>query len=141
MKLWLNGNHTKGCQVSNETVYITNKSAIHDYSSAAEYGAIRFITNGNYPIFKTARLQEEITEALVYSTADDYLLFSGSSTVSALCAIVWLEMHGSVKILMFDRTQSKYVMRQVVRKDLRIEIENARDRLTGDSSRMASERT
>jgi hypothetical protein len=120
------------------TVYITNKSAVHDYSSASSYGAIRFVTTGNYPIFKTSRLQEEIIEALIHSSPEDFLLFSGSSTVSALAALVWLEMHGQLKSLLWDRGQNMYVLRVFVRRDLRMEIETIRDRMQGSHGRMAS---
>ena len=58
------------------TVYVSNRASTHDYTSASKMGALRFVTIGNYPIFKTARLQEEIITALAYSTKDDYLLFS-----------------------------------------------------------------
>ena len=118
------------------TVFVTNKSATHDYSSAAYVGALRYVTNGNYPIFKTTRLQEEIISVLAYSTKDDYLLFSGSSVVAAICMAVWLEMHGIAKILLWDRTQDKYVVRVIDRQPLRLELETAIDLAEGRPSRV-----
>lgn len=118
------------------TVYVSNRASTHDYTSASKMGALRFVTIGNYPIFKTARLQEEIITALAYSTKDDYLLFSGSSVVAALCMAVWLEMHGVAKILLWDRTEDCYVVRVIEQSRLRIDLESARDLAEGRVSRM-----
>jgi len=116
---------------SPHTVFVTNKSHSHDYTSASKLGALRFVTNGNYPIFKTIRLQEEIINALAYSSKDDYLLFSGSSVVAALAMAVWLEIHGVAKILLWDRTQDSYVVRVIETKQIRIEVETAKDLIEG----------
>ncbi len=118
------------------TVYITNKSSTHDYSSALRYGAMRFVTTGNYPIFKTARLQEEIIEALINSSPEDYLLLSGSSAVAAMCVLVWFQMHSVAKILLWDRTQQVYVLRALDRSTIRVEIESVKDRVQGGAGRM-----
>lgn len=117
-----------------QTVYVTNKSQTHDYTSAAKYGALTFVTNGNYPIFKTARLTEEIIEGLAQSTAEDYLLLSGANLIGALCMIVWLEMHGQVKVLLYDRPEDEYVVRVIRRTELRMEIETIKDRTQGATS-------
>lgn len=109
------------------TVFVTNKSTVHDYTSAMQYGALRFVTTGNYPIFKTMRLQESIIDVLVHSNKDDYLLFSGSSVVAALCMLIWVKMHGYANILLWDRTQDKYVTRVIEGGKLEINIEQARD--------------
>ena len=120
----------------NQTVFITNRSPTHVYDSAYTFGSIRYVTSGNYPIFKTARLQEEIIDVLAYSTKHDYLLFSGSGVVAALCLTVWLEMHGECRALLWDRTEDAYVLRVIERSNIRLEIERASDRAQGSSSRM-----
>lgn len=94
-------------------VFITNKSPSHEYSPAAKFGAITFVTMGNFPIFKTQRLQEEVIKSLVNSRPDDYLLLSGSSVIAAMCLTVWLHMHGKAKMLLWDRTQNEYVLRVI----------------------------
>jgi hypothetical protein len=109
------------------TVFITNRADRHAYDSALNFGAICFITSGNYPIFKTSRLIEEIVEALAHSTPNDYLLFSGSATISGLCLAIWLEKHGKCKALLWD--QRSYIQRDLERSKLRIEIERVRDRI------------
>jgi len=40
---------------------------------------MRPITSGNYAIFKTTRLLEEVVAALARSSETDYLAFSGSA--------------------------------------------------------------
>jgi len=111
-------------------VYITNKAASHDYSRATHFGAIRFVTQGNYPVFKTGRLQEEIVTALIYSNPWDYLLFSGSGVVASLCSLVWFELHSQANILLWDRTKNSYVQRTVEREGMRMLINEMRDKLT-----------
>jgi hypothetical protein len=111
------------------TVFVTNRSPTHDYSPAAKFGSLRFVTMGNYPIFKTGRLQEEIIDALIHSTPDDFLVISGSGTIAAMCMAVWLELHGKVKMLLWDRTEGTYVVREINKPMLRVEIETARDKL------------
>ena len=111
------------------TVFISNMSKEHDYTSAAKYGAIRPVTSGNYPIFKTARLLEEITAALLYSEETDYLLLSGSSVVAGYCIAVWLMLHKKCNLLLHDRRQGQYVPRLFDRVAVMTDIERARDKL------------
>lgn len=115
------------------TVFISNMSKDHDYGKAAPYGVIRPVTSGNYPIFKTARLTEEIVGALIHSTEDDYLLLSGSSVVAGLCLSIWLTVHKKANLLLHDRRQGAYVPRSIDRDELRLEIEQARDKLKAAS--------
>ena len=117
--------------MTEHTVYISNMSKAHDYAKAAKFGAIRPITSGNYPIFKTTRLMEEIIEALSESTEDDYLLLSGSSVIAALCMLVWSQMHKRVAILLFDRRQDDYVERVEVRAEIREAINKTIDKREG----------
>lgn len=118
------------------TVYVTNRAQSHDYSSATKHGALRFVTQGNYPIFKTTRLQEEIIEGLAHSQPYDLLLFSGSSVVSAICMAVWLEMHSTAKILLWDRTENQYVLRVIPRQSIRVEIERVAEQIQRSTGRM-----
>lgn len=110
----------------NSVVFITNKSISHDYSAAEEFGALKFVTMGNYPIFKIDRLTEEVIESLLHSKPTDYLLLSGTAVVAGLCMMIWIELHGKAKILLWDRADSVYVLKEIVRKDIRLEIERVR---------------
>ena len=111
------------------TVFISNVARDKDYTPAAKYGAIRAITRGNFPIFKTNRLIEEIIEPLLESNDDDYLVLSGSSIICALCVALWLQMHDNLKVLLHDRASNSYVERHLKRSELRLRIEQVSDQL------------
>lgn len=112
---------------SSATVFISNQAKDHNYEPARKYGALRAITSGNYPIFKTVRLRDEIVQALTHSRPDDYLLLSGSSVVAGLCTSIWMLTHGQVNLLLYDRKAGEYVTRQLTRDAVLSEIERARD--------------
>ena len=114
-----------------KVVYISNLNKLHDYSSAEHFGTMTTVTAGNFPVFKTGRLIEEIVGSLIESSQDDYLLVSGSSIIAALSMAVWLTMHEKVNILLFDRTEDMYTVRTVERKEIGLEIERTIDRRAG----------
>src|SRR2546430_11363125 len=91
------------------TVYITNMASDHDYRTAAAYGTIRPVTSGNYPIFKSARLLEEVATTLSQSSEEDYLLFSGSSFVAGIRQDFWIQKHKERQALLFGRQQRRIV--------------------------------
>jgi hypothetical protein len=107
-------------------VFISNMASGHDYSSASKFGAVRPITSGNYPIYKTERLLEEIVTAVLEASPEDYLLFSGSSVVAALCAVVWVLIHQQARILLWDRGARSYVLREINRDSIKLLIERIR---------------
>lgn len=115
------------------TVFISNMSKDHDYTGAVKFGAIRPITSGNYPIFKTQRLLEEIIDALVHSKETDYLLLSGSSVVAGFSLVIWLMLHRKVNLLLHDRRQGQYVPRVFQRDTTYLDIERARAKIERDS--------
>lgn len=117
------------------TVFVSNRSNSHDYGSAMRFGAMRAVTTGNYPIFNTTRLRTEIIDALVHSKPTDYLLFSGSAVIAGICMHVWMELHGSVKVLLWDRSQNEYAVREITRDAVKLEIERTRDRLFNTTPR------
>jgi hypothetical protein len=114
------------------TVFVTNVARDHDYTSLARYGAMRPVTSGNYPVFKTARLTEEIIRELAQSTPDDYLAFSGSGFVAGLCLTIWLIFHKECHTLLYDRKEGAYVHRLIKRSDLVIQIEKTRDEIEAE---------
>jgi hypothetical protein len=101
----------------------------HKYESLTIYGAIRPITTGNYPIFKTQRLIEEIANALVNSEATDYLALSGSNFVAALCLLEWLLIHKECNVLLYDSRQRSYVPRPLKKAEIIVQIEKERDKV------------
>lgn len=111
------------------TVFVTNMSPDHNYGSAEKFGALRPVTSGNYPVFKSARLLEEIASVLAYSSPTDFLLFSGSSFVAGICLATWLLKHKECHALLYDRTQRGYVPRVVRKDDIIMQLEKTRDRM------------
>lgn len=106
-------------------VFVSNWNEEHEegpvpYSTAAVYGALVRVTSGNYPIFKTLRLQEEIARSLEASSDDDYLLLSGSSLVAGLCMTMWMFKHGRCKVLLLDRRERGYVVRLITKSTLQL---------------------
>jgi hypothetical protein len=111
-------------------VFVTNFHPDHDYRPATEFGALRPVTSGNYPIFKTQRLLEEICDSLQESSENDFLLFSGSSTIAGLALAVWLSKHSKANLLLFERAmgRNKYVVRTITKHEVLQAIEEARER-------------
>jgi hypothetical protein len=110
------------------TVFVSNVAADHHYESVARYGAMRPVTQGNYPIFKTVRLTEEIITALIESKQTDYLALSGSGFVAALCLLIWMTLHKECNVLLYDPRQNSYVPRRLKRSEIIVQIEQLRDR-------------
>jgi hypothetical protein len=108
-------------------VFVSNMSADHKYESLSKFGAVRPITQGNYPIFKTQRLTEEVIKALLSSAPTDYLALSGSSFVAALCLSIWLILHRECNVLLYDPRQNAYVPRSIKRSEIIVQIEKQRD--------------
>lgn len=117
-------------EASSATVYISNMSRDHDYTKAAQYGAICPVTSGNYPIFKTVRLVDEVVNILIHSKDTDYLLLSGSSVVAGICLAVWFMLHKKVNLLLHDKRQGgQYIPRLFDKEATLLEIERVRDKL------------
>jgi len=109
------------------TVFISNKASQHNYTPAAQHGAMKSITSGNYSIFKTVRLRDEIIKVLLNSEKTDFLLLSGSSVIAGICMSIWLLMHDEVKLLLYDRKERSYVIRTLSKSDIKLAIETALD--------------
>lgn len=124
-----NAQDMRGAGMS-RVVYVTNLHADHDYTPATEYGAIRPVTSGNYPVFQTRRLMEEICDSLAESTDEDFVLISGSSVIAALTLAVWFGMHSQCNLLLFERkhTRESYTVRTISTIEVLRGIEAARER-------------
>jgi len=109
------------------TVFVTNLAPDHIYTSIARYGALRPVTSGNFAVFKTARLLEEIVRALAASEQSDYLAFSGSGFVAAMCLVVWLTLHKECNALLYDKSAKGYALRVIKRSEIVMQITKAQD--------------
>lgn len=101
----------------NAKVYISNLSPLQKYESAKLYGALVPLTKGNVPIFKTTAIQEEIKAGLEDSTPDDFLIISGSAVIAALVMGIWLTLHPTCKLLLYDKREDSYSLRVIDRAD------------------------
>lgn len=106
------------------TVVVTSWQSSLDYTTAQAYGSLRPLTNGKYSIFRTTKIIEDIAHGISTTEPEDYLLFSGSSVISALALCLWLMHHGQCNILLWDAQEKRYVDRLITRGDLRIVLEN-----------------
>lgn len=98
-------------------VYISNLSPLQKYGSARLYGELVPLTKGNVPIFKTTAIQDEILNGLQDSTEEDYLIISGSAVIAALVMGVWLTLHPTCKLLLYDKREDSYSLRIIERAD------------------------
>lgn len=101
----------------NAKVYISNLSPLQKYESAKLYGPLIPLTKGNVPIFKTTAIQEEIKSGLEDSTPDDFLIISGSAVIAALVMGIWLTLHPTCKLLLYDKREDSYSLRVIDRAD------------------------
>jgi len=88
-------------------VFIANFAG-HDYTKAEVYGELRFITKGFVSFQSLDRLKFQVAEQVVHSRPDDWLALSGTNIVNVLAAVLWFSMHGTVKILNYDKNTSTY---------------------------------
>jgi hypothetical protein len=88
-------------------VYVTNYAG-HDYLPAQKFGQLKYLTSGFVDFRKIDRLKFEIAEKLKESKPEDYLCLSGSAFVCVIAAMIWLERHGSLNLLNFDKKSDEY---------------------------------
>ena len=100
---------TKSCPT--RSVWITNRSS-HDFSGAERFGALRFLSEGMLRKRNVAFMVRKFEQALECSTPDDYLLPTSLSIMTALAAVVFVQKHGRLNLLIFE--DGKYKARTVV---------------------------
>lgn len=83
-------------------VFVTNYAG-HDYETAKSYGEIYWITRGYVSFQSLDRVKFLITEQVVKSDKDDWLLLSGTPIISVIATLVWYAIHKKVKLLVYDR--------------------------------------
>lgn len=83
-------------------VFVTNYAG-HDFEAAKQYGEIFWITKGYVSFQSLDRVKFLITEQVVKSDKEDWLLLSGTPIISVIATLVWFAIHRKVKLLVFDR--------------------------------------
>jgi len=91
-------------------VFITNKGG-HDYSNAARYGELIYVTEGTVGRFATSNIYRAFIEAMRDSTKDDYMLVTSMNTLNAIGAAVFARKHGVLNLLLFK--DGEYIARKI----------------------------
>ena len=91
-------------------VFIPNKGG-HDYSRAAEFGEIVFVTEGTQNRFAVANLYRAFIDAMVDSDKMDYFVPSSMNILNAIGAAVFARKHGRLNFLLFR--EGEYIEREV----------------------------
>lgn len=93
-------------------VFVVNHTP-HDYSTAASFGELVFITDGNVPIFKTDLVYEILTEGLKDFSDEDYILFAGPTILCVIASTIVFRTHPTAKFLVFDAKKQGYCLRHL----------------------------
>lgn len=92
-------------------VFVVNNSA-HDFSPAAEYGDLIFLSEGAMNRYATNNMHRQFSEKLRDSMPEDYILLCGLSVMNAVACSIFAHKHGRLNILLFK--QGIYVERNIV---------------------------
>lgn len=105
-------------------VYVTNFAG-HDYSKAEVYGEVVPLTRGNLDFGSLDRVKFYLAEQIAKSHHDDYVALSGSSFIAVAVCILWMTLHGRIKILNYDKLTNSYrefTMGEVANRNLLAEV-------------------
>lgn len=88
-------------------VWVVNFAG-HNYEPAEEFGRLDYLTHGYVSMGSLDRIFYTITEAIMETHRDDYLLLSGLIALNAIAATVWLRKHEILRLLLWDQKLKKY---------------------------------
>jgi hypothetical protein len=83
-------------------VFIANKS-YHNYSDAARFGDIVFVTEGDVNKFQIGKIYRDFEEALKESTERDFFVPTGLPILVGIGSAILAYKHGLVRYLLFKR--------------------------------------
>ena len=87
-------------------VYIVNKGG-HDYEAAKKYGELIFLTEGPFSAFAVSSMYRAFSMALRESSAQDYLLLTGPTTMCSVACACFGFLHGQLNLLIFKNNRYK----------------------------------
>ena len=95
------------------TVYIPSRSG-HDFSAAKKFGEICYLS-GDHAVdpYKTNSIYCLFANILRNSTADDYILITGLSVMSAIATAIMARKHGKVNMLIYHASSGGYKARTI----------------------------
>lgn len=94
---------TEDVSLEDRTVWVANYAG-HIYEKAERYGKVRKITVGYISFKSLDRIKFQIANELTQTQSEDYLLISGAAIICTIAAVIWLSMHGKVKLLYWDKS-------------------------------------
>jgi hypothetical protein len=100
-------------KITKTKVYIPNKGSGHDYSDAALYGDLVFVTEGLINSFDTGIISRHWKAALEHSRPDDYIVVTSLHTLCMIGAALFAAKHGRLNLLLFS-SSGKYQKRELV---------------------------
>jgi len=81
-------------------VFIPNK-AYHDFSGAAKYGSLEYLTHGKISILAIGRMYRTFLPHIVRSSPDDYILITGPAILSSILCTMFGLRHGVLNLLIY----------------------------------------
>jgi len=96
-------------------VLIVNKGC-HDYSKAEEFGELVVMSDGQFSRFATGKIYRQFQKYIALSEADDYLLVSGLTIMTAIAVGMLAARHGKVNLLLHNQNPGQeevYVKRTI----------------------------
>ncbi len=92
------------------TIYVVNKGN-QDYSDAAHYGELKFISFGFINTFDVDKCFLDLSQALKDSQRDDYIVINSTPTLCAVACSIFARKHGTLNLLLFSH--GKYRLRKI----------------------------
>lgn len=99
------------------TVWVINRSA-HDYSGAARWGIVRFMTDGPVNRYATGKIFRMLNEPLKKSQANDYILLTGLTVMACIACSIFALKHKKLNLLIFRPATHTYVERRMDLEDV-----------------------
>lgn len=94
-------------------VYIPNKGAGHDYSQAAKFGDLSFVTVGSINPYNTGQLYRRWVDALKDSDKNDYIVMTSLNIICSVGAAIFARKHGRVNFLLYTN-KGDYKIRRIM---------------------------
>ena len=99
------------------TVWVINRSA-HDYSGAARWGNIKWMTSGPVNRYATGKIFRMLNEPLRQSRANDYILLTGLTVMACIACSIFALRHKRLNLLIYRPDTNTYVERRMNLEDL-----------------------
>ena len=93
--------------MNNRKVFVANRSGVHNYSAAEEFGDIIFVTEGRINRLNTTAMVIAFQEALANSSPEDFILTTGPSVLNCVGCAVFAHMHGRINLLLYKNLEYK----------------------------------